>query len=613
MLGFTFENRQIRGEMVKSVKISDETFQMHISKFILFIGWCFLISACGGGGGDSGSQGGDELAQDDAKESDSVKEEFVVQAHSSENGTISPLSVTVPEGESASFELRPEEFHEIGSVSGCNGELDGSTYTTGQVESECEITSEFNHIAVADTWIIADPVDAYIAECETAVLFLTIPTDLNRDSHQDLLIHYWCGLDNFGTAIKTPTRDALAALINDGSGDFTLNNTEVFGASFAQLGGAARKYSSGDLNGDGIEDFSFAMNWEDGRSSSDVTDIAAQPAAILSQADGTYSVEQFGTPDWGHATEIITNSDGTSDALFAGFVDGIDLQSWAWDQSDWVDSSVDYPATSYATALGSSKDTSGNTDHIFGSGGTLSPNMDMLTKADGTWELSSRYVIERLFETQWYSWNGALGPVNVVEVNGKRYFGGAYFQTCTASNVFGNNDRYLIGKVSSAAIDEEIVAGQIYDERNARPVNVLQFFRIDENQLVPVESPIVNEEININANFFDCSDINNDGLADVVVYAYTQPWAGSRENAGGKPIVYINDGAGSLVKKSLEAIPEHSTAGKNGVGPSLQSLVRDMNGDGVKDIILMGEQTGGVGSSVGNFEIHIMREAFWND
>jgi len=154
MLGFTFENRQIRGEMVKSVKISDETFQMHISKFILFIGWCFLISACGGGGGDSGSQGGDELAQDDAKESDSVKEEFVVQAHSSENGTISPLSVTVPEGESASFELRPKEFHEIGSVSGCNGELDGSTYTTGQVESECEITAEFNHIAVANTGIL---------------------------------------------------------------------------------------------------------------------------------------------------------------------------------------------------------------------------------------------------------------------------------------------------------------------------------------------------------------------------------------------------------------------------------------------------------------------------
>ena len=72
-----------------------------------------------------------------------------------------------------------------------------------------------------------------------------------RDSHQDLLIHYWCGPDNFGTAIKTPTRDALAALINDGSGNFTLNNIEVFGASFAQLGGAARKYSCGDLNGDG--------------------------------------------------------------------------------------------------------------------------------------------------------------------------------------------------------------------------------------------------------------------------------------------------------------------------------------------------------------------------
>lgn len=574
---------------------------MRIANILLFSCFCTLFSACGGGGSSSPDPETNSPA------------EFVVTARSSEGGTISPSSVSVPEGEAVSFRLHPEEFHEIDSVHGCNGELNGTTYTIGSVASDCELDVQFSHVAIADTWIIEDPVTAYNSQCESPAIFLTIPVDLNQDSHEDLLIHYWCGSENFGSVDTTPTEDALAALVNDGSGKFRLQNAEVFGAPFAQLGGAARKYSSGDLNDDGVEDFSFAMNWEDGRSSSEVTDIATEPAVILSQADGSYAVERLGTPDWGHATEIINNPDGTSDALFAGFVDGVDLQSFAWSGGMWTDSSDDYPATSYAVALGSSDGASGATDHVFGSGGTLAPNIDMLSKINGSWQLSSRYEIKRLFQVDWYGWNGTLGPVNVVEVNGERYFGGAYFQTCTASNLFGNNNRYLIAKVSSAAIDEEIVEGQVYDERDARPVNILQFFRIDDDQLVPVESPIVNEEININANFFDCTDMNNDGLADVVVYAYTQPWANSRENAGGKPIVYMNDGTGRLIKKNLEAIPGHSTAGEDGVGPALQSVIHDMNNDGVKDIILMGERTGQLGSGEGNLEVHIIREKYWNE
>lgn len=611
--------------LVGCLDLPTQAFSMRTSNMLLFVSFCFLLSACGGGGaGSSEKNETDQGAVTDSDspstnpdasdpETESPTEEFVVRVRSSGEGVISPTSALIVEGETASFELAPEAFHEVSSVDGCNGHLNGTTYTTDSLLSDCEITVEFDHVAIADTWIIDDPVSAYNSQCDSPAIFFTIPTDLNQDSHKDLLIHYWCGSQNFGSVDTTPTEDALAALINDGEGNFTLQNTEIFGASLAQLGGAARKYSSGDLNGDGVEDFSFAMNWEDGRSSNDVTDIATEPAVILSQTDGTYVVERLGVPDWGHATEIINNPDGTRDALFAGFVGGVGPQSFTWLEGIWADSSDNYPSTSYAVTLGSSEDSSGTTEHLFGSGGGSVPNIDMLSRINGSWELTSRHEINRLFQVDWYAWNDTLGPVDVVEVNGERYFMGAYFQTCTASNLFENNDRYLIAQVSSASTDEEIVEGQVYDQDDTRNVSILQFFKIDGNQLILVESPIVDEEIDINANFFDCSDINGDGMADVVMYAYTQPWANSRENAGGKPIVYVNDGSGSLIRKSLEAIPGHSTAGENGMGPSLQSIVHDMNNDGIKDIILMGYSTGGPDSEEGDFEIHIIREQFWSE
>lgn len=594
---------------------------MSFQERILTILSVILLSACGGDSDSTAS--GDNPTDDKASvveppedDGDDVPEqpvaEYEVTTSVTGEGKISPTSQIVVDGGTVSFNLSPESYQRIASVSGCNGLLQRTTYTIENTSESCEIVVAFEHEAIKETWTIEDPVSAYNSQCEAPTFFFAIPVDVNQDGNEDLITHYWCGSENFGSVSKDPTGDALAALVSDGAGNFALENTSVFGSPFAQLGGAARKYARGDLNADGMEDFVFAMNWEDGRASADVTDITTQQSVLLSNSAGRYSIERLGSPDWGHATSIVKNPDGSKDALFAGFLNGVGLQVFTRENDNWINSAASYPAVNWAVTIGTSEDLSGFTDHIFGSGGGGNPSLDMFSRVNGSWAQTSTYEINKVFQVDWVAWNDNLEPVDVVSVNGDKYFMGSYFATCTMPNLFGDDERYLIGKVSGAAIEGEIVEGEVYDQDDTRNVGILQFFKIENDSLVLIDSPIVDEEIDINANFFDCNDVNGDGLSDVVVYAYTQPWANSRESAGGKPIVYINDGQGRLHKKSLAAIPGHSAAGSDGAGPSLQSLVHDMNDDGVKDILLFGSSTGGVASNEGNVEIHILREEFWS-
>ena len=73
----------------------------------------------------------------------------------------------------------------------------------------------------------------------------------------------------------------------------------MFGELVPSLGGASRKYDTGDLNGDGRVDFAFAMNWEDGRSGSPWEYSRASPAVILSKNEAEYEVVKIGTPGLG--------------------------------------------------------------------------------------------------------------------------------------------------------------------------------------------------------------------------------------------------------------------------------------------------------------------------
>lgn len=80
-----------------------------------------LIGACSGGGVDS----------------------FVVSVSSGTGGTLSPTTTSVRSGSTASFTLTYSTGYEIASISGCGGQLSGTSYVTGPVTNNCTVTASF--------------------------------------------------------------------------------------------------------------------------------------------------------------------------------------------------------------------------------------------------------------------------------------------------------------------------------------------------------------------------------------------------------------------------------------------------------------------------------------
>ncbi|TMP38254.1 InlB B-repeat-containing protein [Pseudoalteromonas rubra] len=74
------------------------------------------------------------------------KDTFLVTATAESGGAISPASFTAAYGDTVTLQVTPNEGYEIESVLGCNGQLNGQTYTTGTITSSCQVTAKFNGI-----------------------------------------------------------------------------------------------------------------------------------------------------------------------------------------------------------------------------------------------------------------------------------------------------------------------------------------------------------------------------------------------------------------------------------------------------------------------------------
>lgn len=66
-----------------------------------------------------------------------------VTTSANEGGSISPATVSVVPGGTASFTLSPQGNFMVAGVYGCGGTLNGNTYTTGRVSESCTIQAKF--------------------------------------------------------------------------------------------------------------------------------------------------------------------------------------------------------------------------------------------------------------------------------------------------------------------------------------------------------------------------------------------------------------------------------------------------------------------------------------
>ncbi|OBP16279.1 hypothetical protein A5320_02395 [Rheinheimera sp. SA_1] len=91
------------------------------------------LTGCGGGGGDSGN---------------SATQVFQVSAQADFGGDIRPTVASVQKGGSVNFDVYTlVGGYGIDKVSGCGGSLNGTTYTTGQINAACTVTASFKKLS----------------------------------------------------------------------------------------------------------------------------------------------------------------------------------------------------------------------------------------------------------------------------------------------------------------------------------------------------------------------------------------------------------------------------------------------------------------------------------
>jgi trimeric autotransporter adhesin len=69
--------------------------------------------------------------------------QYTVTTSADTGGSFDNSSATVDSGSTTSFVVTADSGYAIGSVIGCNGSLNGSTYTTGNINADCTVTATF--------------------------------------------------------------------------------------------------------------------------------------------------------------------------------------------------------------------------------------------------------------------------------------------------------------------------------------------------------------------------------------------------------------------------------------------------------------------------------------
>jgi hypothetical protein len=494
-------------------------------------------------------------------------------------------------------------------LSACGG--GGGSSTTSAATTTTGASSQSS--PVLQSIVIPDAYEYYKDQCASPSIQFVIPVDINKDNIQDFIVHYWCSQPlPWGREVTTPTPDALVAQISQPDGTYKVANEQVFGSKYYGLGGASRKFVRGDINGDGRDDFAFAMNWEDGRLATNPLTNATEPSVLMSQPDGGYRVQRLGARNWNHSVEIVKNAN-SSDVVFAGFVSG--NQAFRFQNASFSDVSSEYTnqySGSWASTFRAIPDVlSGITVQIAGAANHQLANVNnyalsewgivFLNKSNAIWNLLAEFWQKVDFTVNWISWQLTAGTNSVVTVDGQQYFGGAYTETCVMPPLSAGGSRLLVALMSAEKnkTANTLIAGQTYSEQEAAPVNFYNFFEINDSGVIKkIASPIINEEIQSNFNFIDCKDINSDGLPDLVSYAFTRPGFNERVAEGGKPTIYLNNGKGQLVKVDISYLPV------NTAGSELQSTMTDVNGDGNIDLLLFGSTAYAGG---GDIKIYLLR------
>lgn len=140
----------------------------------------FLLTACGGGGGGNAAVGSGAVGSSGGTGGTAptvpIITNYTVAVTAGSGGSSTTTSLTVAQGATTNVTFTPTTGYRLSNVSGCNGTLNGTTYTTAAVTANCTVNATF--ALINDQKITGKVIDGYVTGA-------TVWLDINGNALKD--------------------------------------------------------------------------------------------------------------------------------------------------------------------------------------------------------------------------------------------------------------------------------------------------------------------------------------------------------------------------------------------------------------------------------------------